>query len=198
MKRFQLISFVFIAVMLATGLNAYAGEAKVAICHITGTYDFGEGEVPIGHVISIADSAYQSHIDHGDPEAWTMAQTDEGETVCTCSLCPSLASLPANEYPTYWGDFDWEVCNPVDPGACFTFQVEIANTFGSYDLWSGTAYYTGELPIIDDTQIKAKGAGYFTELYFNETKIFEASPEDPQSNVCYDLFMEKYNCYGQY
>lgn len=67
-----------------------AGQEKVAVCHITGTYDFGGGEVPVGIVISIADPAYQHHLDHGDPPVWTVIYLEDGSEVCTAKECSDL------------------------------------------------------------------------------------------------------------
>jgi len=82
-SRFVL-ALVFIgALLISTVAIVSGGQDKVPVCHITGTYDFddGHGEVPIGHVITIADPAYQSHLAHGDPEVWETVEID-GVEVC--------------------------------------------------------------------------------------------------------------------
>ena len=68
------------------------GQHKVEVCHITGTYDFedGKGEVPIGHVINIAESALQAHIRHGDPETWELVTLADGSEVCRESPPPGM------------------------------------------------------------------------------------------------------------
>jgi hypothetical protein len=89
MKYFvQLLLIVVLLAVLVT--TAYAGQDKVTVCHITGTYDFGAGiEEPYGHIITIADPAYQSHIDHGDPEAYEPAIKD-GNEVCKPAVISPL------------------------------------------------------------------------------------------------------------
>ena len=74
--------------LVALTSPASGGQEKVDVCHITGTYDFGQGEVPIGHVISIADPAYETHIAHGDPEVWELRTLPDGSEVCTATVNP--------------------------------------------------------------------------------------------------------------
>ena len=82
-----LLIAVLMAVLVAT---VQAGQDKVELCHITGTHDFGAGfEEPYGHIITIADPAYQSHIDHGDPEAYELAFKD-GDQVCKPAVVSPL------------------------------------------------------------------------------------------------------------
>jgi hypothetical protein len=89
-KSFFVSTFVFAIVLLLTTVGV-AGEGKekekkkekVEVCHITGTYDFGEGDVPIGHVINIAKSALPAHIKHGNPEVWKVVSLPDGKEVCT-------------------------------------------------------------------------------------------------------------------
>ncbi|MEA3439157.1 MAG: hypothetical protein U9R58_02640 [Chloroflexota bacterium] len=90
MKKFRII-FVLgvLAVLLVVATTAYSGQEKTDVCHITGTYDFGSGPVPIGHVINIADPAYQSHIDHGDPAVWNVVTLEDGTEVCTAGASES-------------------------------------------------------------------------------------------------------------
>src|SRR6056300_749272 len=55
-----------ILLFLFSGVG-FAGQEKVDVCHLTGTYQNEFSEIiEVGHVINIADPAYQSHIDHGD------------------------------------------------------------------------------------------------------------------------------------
>lgn len=84
-SRFVL-ALVFIgALLLSTVAIVSGGQDKVDVCHITGTHDFGDGEVPIGHVITIADPAYLAHIEHGDPPAHIEVQLPDGTWVCKAS-----------------------------------------------------------------------------------------------------------------
>jgi PKD repeat protein/predicted phosphodiesterase len=79
------LTFVFTIVLsLPTVGVAGKGQGKEEICHITGTYDFddGNGEVPIGHLMRVSMSAYPAHIKHGDPEYWTTATLFDGSEVC--------------------------------------------------------------------------------------------------------------------
>jgi len=83
-SRFVL-ALVFIGVLLlSTVAIVSGGQDKNDVCHITGTHDFndGQGEVPIGHVISVADPAYPAHIEHGDPPAHIEVQLPDGTWVC--------------------------------------------------------------------------------------------------------------------
>ena len=86
-----IVPVMLIAVLLTVLVTtAYAGqEDKVTVCHITGTHDFGAGfEEPYGHIITIADPAYQSHIDHGDPEGYELAFKDGGEVCKPAVISP--------------------------------------------------------------------------------------------------------------
>jgi hypothetical protein len=90
MKKLRLVSTigVLVVLLLVAATSAYGGQERVDVCHITGTYDFGDGrgEVPIGHVITIADPAYDSHIAHGDPPAHVEVALPDGTVVCTAEL----------------------------------------------------------------------------------------------------------------
>ena len=90
MKKLRFVSTfgVVVVLLLVVATSAYGGQAKVDVCHITGTYDFedGLGEVPIGHVITIADPAYDSHIAHGDPEVHIFRTLLDGSEVCTAEV----------------------------------------------------------------------------------------------------------------
>ena len=78
------LTLVFVSVLLITTVTIVsARQPKVDVCHITGTYDFGNGEVPIGHVINIAAPAFQKHLDHGDLEDWDDVTLPDGSEVCT-------------------------------------------------------------------------------------------------------------------
>jgi cytolysin (calcineurin-like family phosphatase) len=61
---------------------AYGGQPKIDICHITGVVDLGDGDVPIGHLINISESAYPAHMKHGDPEFWDVVFLTDGSMVC--------------------------------------------------------------------------------------------------------------------
>jgi hypothetical protein len=66
-----------------------AGVEKIDVCHITGEHDFGDGPMPIGHVITIADPAYSAHIEHGDPEQWSQTELPDGTQGCLAVVaCP--------------------------------------------------------------------------------------------------------------
>ena len=67
-KLGSVLCFVLINILLFlfSGVG-FAGQEKVDVCHLTGTYQNEFSEIiELGHVINIADPAYQSHIDHGD------------------------------------------------------------------------------------------------------------------------------------
>lgn len=82
----KLIFAIVMASLLAVPTLVLAGEgqSKVDVCHVTSTYDFGEGKgpEPVGHVITIADPAFQSHLDHGDPDAFVLRTLSDGTVVC--------------------------------------------------------------------------------------------------------------------
>lgn len=85
------VTFVF-ATLILPPTAGIAGEGKdkppkpakdkIDVCHITGTHDFGEGDVPIGHVINISESAHQAHIKHGHPERWVSFTLPDDSEVC--------------------------------------------------------------------------------------------------------------------
>ena len=52
--------------LIFTNSVALAQQSKTPVCHVTGTYDFGNGPVAIGHVITIADPALPTHMAHGE------------------------------------------------------------------------------------------------------------------------------------
>jgi len=86
MKRSNYI-FVFVCVlMLVTASDVTAKQQKVSICHITGNRNLSGEVLPIGHVISIAESALQSHINHGDFENWSYMTLSDGTEVCTAPM----------------------------------------------------------------------------------------------------------------
>lgn len=58
------------------------GKGKKELCHITGVYDFGQGKVPIGHVIKVPEPAYLSRIKKGDIGGWDVANLPNGQKVC--------------------------------------------------------------------------------------------------------------------
>lgn len=78
---------VFGGVLIIAGI-ALAGQEKVDVCHITGMFDFGSGDVPVGHVILIADPAYPAHLEHGDPDAYTLVYDADGNEYCTAQVEP--------------------------------------------------------------------------------------------------------------
>jgi VCBS repeat-containing protein len=94
--------------LVALTSPASGGQERVDVCHITGTYDFGQGEVPIGHVISIADPAYETHIAHGDPEVWELRTLPDGSEVCTATVNP-VNSPPIALDDAYSTDEDAEL-----------------------------------------------------------------------------------------
>jgi hypothetical protein len=97
-----ILSFTFVfSIVLLLPIVGIAGEDKdkVDVCHITGTHDFGEGAVPIGHLIKISKSAYQVHIKHGDPEVWDDVALPDGSKVCLHE-----EHLIGSDNDTNWGD----------------------------------------------------------------------------------------------
>ncbi|MCL4251884.1 MAG: hypothetical protein KJ065_27275 [Anaerolineae bacterium] len=128
--------FVFAGVMLAS-----AGQEKSDVCHITGTFDFGDGEVPIGHVINIADPALPAHVAHGDPEAFELVQLPDGTIVCVGVpvTCPETLVLgPTNHWFETYPPFAWVseirmvlVLRNEDP-----FGRELTFSEDTFQLWS--------------------------------------------------------------
>ena len=84
MKR--LVKVFVIVPVLMIAVSAYAGVVKTDVCHITGTFDFGNGEIPVGHIIDIADPAYPAHLEHGDPEVWARTYDINGNEYCTAKV----------------------------------------------------------------------------------------------------------------
>jgi len=66
---------------LVTTPPASAGQTKVPVCHINNFFNFGgDGrDVPIGRVITIADPALPSHIEHGDLETFIETALPSGQ-----------------------------------------------------------------------------------------------------------------------
>ena len=86
MKFSKTFMIAFVLFTLFANTVAFAQQSKSSVCHITGTYDFGNGSVPIGHVINIADPALPTHIEHGDATEYQMQTLPDGDTVCTPNL----------------------------------------------------------------------------------------------------------------
>ena len=86
MKLSKSIILVVALVTLFVNSVALAQQSKTPVCHVTGTHDFGNGPVPIGHVITIADPALPTHIEHGDSVDYTLQTLPDGKTVCTPNL----------------------------------------------------------------------------------------------------------------
>jgi len=87
-RLFLMLMFVIVIFFMATNITTAgqkAGQKKVEVCHMTGAYKLiNSVEVPVGHVISVAEPAYQSHIAHGDPEdeQWVLVKLPSGSEVC--------------------------------------------------------------------------------------------------------------------
>jgi len=107
-SRFVLALVFMIVLLLTTVAIVSGGQEKVAVCHITGTHDFGDdqGEVPIGHVITIAEPAYQSHLDHGDPEVWCIDRLPDGTEVCKPGNQPKRVFVTSVTYQGNLGGLD--------------------------------------------------------------------------------------------
>lgn len=78
-------SMLLVAVLFPVFANsvALAQQSKTPVCHVTGSYDFGNGPVAIGHIITIADPALPSHMEHGDAVDYLLQTLPDGEAVCT-------------------------------------------------------------------------------------------------------------------
>jgi len=117
---------------------AMAGQAKVDVCHITGTHDFGHGAVPIGHVITVAEPAYPAHRAHGDPEQWVLTNLPDGKTVCRpASMVTGVAEPAYAGSVTGGGLYGW--------GEIATLTAT-ANPGWTFSGWTGAATGT-ENPI---------------------------------------------------
>ena len=81
-----LIIYVLGLLTFFTNTSVFAQQNKTAVCHITGSYDFGNGASPTGHVITIADPALPQHIEHGDTVEYVMQTLPDGSAVCTTDL----------------------------------------------------------------------------------------------------------------
>jgi len=83
-----------VAVLLSFGVLAQAGQEGTATVN-------GGPDTPVGHVITIADPAYPAHIDHGDPQNWSMVMLEDGSEVCTPGVsegCPCFNAQGLEEY----------------------------------------------------------------------------------------------------
>lgn len=154
MKRSLLVLvLLFVSIlMLITAPVVAAKQEKVKICHITGKHDFGEGVVPIGHVISVARPALPSHIDHGDLELEKSALKVmlDGSEVCTIPDSCEQASggkmifLTFNTIPISMsglGDEELEklIGEISDPkakaDAICNYYAQEASLCGTYEAW---------------------------------------------------------------
>jgi len=85
MKKSRFIwipAFLSIIFLSVPGL-VIGGQDKVTVCHITGAFNFGNGDVPVGYPIDIAEPAYPTHIQHGDPEAFVVITGADNHEYCT-------------------------------------------------------------------------------------------------------------------
>jgi hypothetical protein len=120
------------------------GQSKVDVCHITGEYDFGSGPQPIGHVISIADPAYESHLAHGDPEHWEAVVLGDGSEVCTPIVCPCYSAQELQTYfETVWPNpFSQWVTRGIDVVTCNPQEQVNTHALGpDLQYWMGVANY---------------------------------------------------------
>ncbi|MFC2031659.1 hypothetical protein ACFLWA_13145 [Chloroflexota bacterium] len=134
MKKLRiLLTFGLLAVlMLTVATSAFGGQEKVDVCHITGTHDFedGQGEVKVGHIVSIADPAYDSHIAHGDPEVYTLRDLPNGSQVCTGGAAKRVFVTSA--------DYQGDLGGLAGADAKCQELADIAELGGSYRAWLST------------------------------------------------------------
>jgi len=126
--------------LIFTNSVALAQQSKTPVCHVTGTYDFGNGPVAIGHVITIADPALPTHMAHGDAVDYVLATLPDGTTVCTPNLDGDGDGVPNNA----------DACD--NPGALAMLDAEgVTYTITSEGciVLSGTLPYYANLPGID-------------------------------------------------
>ena len=72
-----------IAISLPAPVAVGQGQVKVDVCHFVDEYwDFSAGDEEYGVIISIADTAYDAHLAHGDPAGWVRAYLPDGREVC--------------------------------------------------------------------------------------------------------------------
>ena len=107
-----------LAVIALNSSTALAGKGKFDVCNITGVYDFGDGPVPTGHVITVGARGCDIHFAHGDPEDWISVVLDDGSEVCTLRLDAELLARSALGMETYRFNSDsssWELLAANDP-----------------------------------------------------------------------------------
>lgn len=136
------------ALLLPTVGVAGKGKDKFEVCHFTGTYDFGEGEVPIGHVINIAESALKAHIKHGDLEYFKVIDLPNGTEVCfeeeiNLSPCDEMAN---NVVPNCGFESDTDNWLTYPEGTTFTWEdTETHSGNGAGKLWAESGSGVGAI-----------------------------------------------------
>lgn len=147
-KSFFVLVLVFAIVLLLTTVGVAAegkkkGKEKIDVCHITGTIvDHGE-EVPIGHVINIAESAYEAHIKHGDPPIWDVVSLPDGSEVCTPSGLITTDCTTGTPY---------KMSRPDPPYNTLRIQFIVA---GDPQCWGGSWYWEDQRKHIARTRTVA-------------------------------------------
>jgi hypothetical protein len=136
-------ALVVVAITLAPTTEVTAGQIKVDVCHVTNVPTEGDG-----HVISIADPAWESHEAHGDKKIDPndpSVTVDEDGTTCHVSQCVFEAR-------------DDEVTTPMDTpitidvlfndilcGSSVTLSLQVGPSHGLVSPWvGGTITYSPE------------------------------------------------------
>jgi hypothetical protein len=135
--RILLTVSMVVILLLTVATSAFGGQPKVDVCHITGTYDFGGGPVEVGHVINIADPAYDKHIAHGDPEVWNVVTLDDGSEVCTAGSAEKTVFVTVG--PSGVGYQGYKLLGLTGADAKCQARATAASLDGTYKAWLSSA-----------------------------------------------------------
>jgi len=148
MKKTNILFVLVLIASLVLPTTVFAGQEKTSVCHITGAYDFGNGSVAIGHVITIANPALPAHMKHGDATEYQMQTLPDGDIVCTPNIDSDGDGVPNSA----------DACD--NPGALAILDAtEIAYTITA----DGCLVFSGSLPYAADLSgIDLSGASFIS------------------------------------
>jgi Dictyostelium (slime mold) repeat/EGF-like domain len=113
MKRTCISPFLLIALFVLTASAAWAGSAKVQVCHIP------PGNPANFHTITISENALQAHLGHGDLAGACFAHCDtlcSDGNACTIDACDASERCVSTHPPVNCDDGSFctiDSCNPA-------------------------------------------------------------------------------------